>query len=163
VNFSTTELTAKRLELLHELVPKAARVAVLVNPTNAMRAASTVRDLQAAGSARGLQVQVLNAGTSHEINAAFATFARERPDALFVGTDTFFSSRRTQLVSLASRHAVPATYSGRHYPEIGGLMSYGSDGVQRRRPRRAMERRSLCRAWIAQDAPFARRSRIRSS
>ena len=129
VNFFSTELAAKRLEVMRELVPGAARVAVLVNPANAMRAAATVRDLQAATSAMGLQIQVLNAGTSHEINAAFATFVRERPDALFVGTDPFFSSRRAQLVNLASRHAVPATYSGRHYCEIGGLMSYGSDTV----------------------------------
>ena len=129
VNFFSTELAAKRLEVMRELVPGAARVAVLVNPANAMRAAATVRDLQAATSAMGLQIQVLNASTSHEINAAFATFVRERPDALFVGTDPFFSSRRAQLVNLASRHAVPATYSGRHYCEIGGLMSYGSDTV----------------------------------
>ncbi len=87
VNFLSTELTAKRLELLRELVPGAARVAVLVNPANAMRAAVTVRDLQTAGGAMGLQIQVLNASSSQEINAAFATFVRERPDAVFVGTD----------------------------------------------------------------------------
>jgi putative ABC transport system substrate-binding protein len=130
VNFLSTELTAKRLELLRELVPGAARVAVLVNPANAMRAAVTVRDLQTAGSAMGLQIQVLNASSSQEINAAFATFVRERPDAVFVGTDAFFTSRRAQLVNLASRHAVPATYAGRQYPEIGGLMSYGSDTTE---------------------------------
>src|SRR5262249_38570386 len=83
---------------------------------------------RAPARARGWELQVLNANPSQEITAAFATFAREpRPDALFVGTDPFFSSRRSQLVNLASYHAVPATYSGRHYPEIGGLMSYGSD------------------------------------
>ena len=130
VNFLSTELTAKRLELLRELVPGAARVAVLVNPANAMRAAVTVRDLQTAGGAMGLQIQVLNASSSQEINAAFATFVRERPDAVFVGTDAFFTSRRAQLVNLASRHAVPATYAGRQYPEIGGLMSYGSDTTE---------------------------------
>jgi len=130
VNFLSTELTAKRLELLRELVPGAARVAVLVNPANAMRAAVTVRDLQTAGGAMGLQIQVLNASSSQEINAAFATFVRERPDAVFVGTDAFFTSRRVQLVNLASRHAVPATYAGRQYPEIGGLMSYGSDTTE---------------------------------
>ena len=92
-----------------------------------MRTEATVRDVQAAARAMGLQIQLLNASTSHEINAAFATFVRDRPDALFVGTDPFFSSRRSQLVNLASRHAVPATYSERHYPEIGGLMSNGSD------------------------------------
>jgi ABC-type uncharacterized transport system substrate-binding protein len=130
VNFLSTELTAKRLELLRELVPGAARVAVLVNPANAMRAAVTVRDLQTAGGAMGLQIQVLNASSSQEINAAFATFVRERPDAVFVGTDAFFTSRRAQLVNLASRDAVPATYAGRQYPEIGGLMSYGSDTTE---------------------------------
>jgi putative tryptophan/tyrosine transport system substrate-binding protein len=78
----------------------------------------------------GLQIQVLNASSSQEINAAFATFVRERPDAVFVGTDAFFTSRRAQLVNLASRHAVPATYAGRQYPEIGGLMSYGSDTTE---------------------------------
>jgi putative ABC transport system substrate-binding protein len=127
INFFNTELTAKRLELLREVVPRAARVAVLVNPAYAVRTEATVRDVQAAARAMGLQIQLLNASTSHEINAAFATFVRDRPDALFVGTDPFFSSRRSQLVNLASRHAMPATYSGRHYPEIGGLMSYGSD------------------------------------
>jgi putative ABC transport system substrate-binding protein len=127
INFFSTELTAKRLELLREVVPRAARVAVLVNPSYAVRTEATVRDVQAAARAMGLQIQLLNASTSHEINEAFATFVRDRPDALFVGTDPFFSSRRSQLVNLASRHAVPATYSGRHYPEIGGLMSYGSD------------------------------------
>jgi putative ABC transport system substrate-binding protein len=127
INFFSTELTAKRLELLREVVPRAARVAVLVNPAYAVRTEATVRDVQAAARAMGLQIQLLNASTSHEINAAFATFVRDRPDVLFVGTDPFFSSRRSQLVNLASRHAMPATYSGRHYPEIGGLMSYGSD------------------------------------
>jgi putative ABC transport system substrate-binding protein len=127
INFFSTELTAKRLELLREVVPRAARVAVLVNPAYAVRTEATVRDVQAAARAMGLQIQLLNASTSREINAAFATFVRDRPDVLFVGTDPFFSSRRSQLVNLASRHAMPATYSGRHYPEIGGLMSYGSD------------------------------------
>jgi len=127
VNFLSTELAAKRLELMRELAPKAVRVAVLVNPANPVRAEGTVRDLQAATSAMGLQIQVLNAGTSQEINSAFTTLVRERSDILFVGTDTFFSSRRAQLVNLASRHVVPATYAGRHFPEIGGLMSYGSD------------------------------------
>jgi putative tryptophan/tyrosine transport system substrate-binding protein len=127
VNFFSTELAAKRLELLRELVPRAARVAVLVNPANAMRAEATVKDVQAAAGAMGLQTQVARASTSSEITAAFATFARERPDALFVGTDPFFTSRRVQLILLATRHAVPTTYPGRQYPEIGGLISYGSN------------------------------------
>ena len=91
-----------------------------------LRTESTVRDTAAAARAIGLQVQVLNAGTSREIDAAFATLARERPDALFVGPDPFFVSRRVQLVNLASRHAVPAIYSDRAFAEIGGLMSYGA-------------------------------------
>jgi putative tryptophan/tyrosine transport system substrate-binding protein len=126
INLLTIELTAKRLELLRELVPAATRVAVLVNPAGPAPE-TMVRDVEAAARAMGLQVQFLNAGTSREINAAFASFVRERPDALFVGPDPFFVSRRVQLVHLASRHAVPATYTQREYAEIGGLMSYGSN------------------------------------
>ncbi len=127
INFYSGELTAKRLELLRELVPAAARVAVLVNPANAATTETTLRDVAAAASAMGLQIQVLNASTSREINAAFATFVRERPDALFVGLDPFLNSRRAQLVNLTSRHALPATFSNRDIAEIGGLMSYGTD------------------------------------
>jgi len=125
-NIFSTELIAKRLELLHELVPAATRVAVLVNPANAAQTESTLRDVQSAARALGLQIQVLNASSSREINAAFATFVRERPDTLFVGPDIFFVSRRVQLALLAARHAVPATYSSRDYVETGGLMSYGA-------------------------------------
>jgi putative ABC transport system substrate-binding protein len=128
INFYSGELTAKRLELLREVVPAATRVAVLVNPTNAMTTESTLRDVRSAARAMGLRIQVVNASTSHEINAAFATFVRERPDALFVGLDVFFSNnRRAQLVNLASRYALPAILSSRDFAEIGGLMSYGSD------------------------------------
>jgi putative ABC transport system substrate-binding protein len=127
INFLQSELAAKRLELLRELVPGAARVAVLVNPANATTADTTLREAQAAASAMGLQVQVFKASTSREINSAFASLARERPDALFVGGDGFFVSRRVQLVNLASRHVVPAIYDARQFPEIGGLMSYGSN------------------------------------
>ena len=127
INFFTAELAAKRLELLRELVPGAARVAVLVNPANAATAETTLRDVEAAARAMGLQIQVLNASTSREIDAAFATFVRERPDALFVGGDPFFTSRRVQLVHLAARHAIPATYAAREYAEAGGLMSYGAN------------------------------------
>ena len=126
VNFLTGELTAKRLEVLHELVPAAARVAVLVNPTSPI-ANTTARDVEPAARAMGLQIQVLNASTSREIEAAFATFARERPDALFVGNDGLFNSRRVQLSLLAMRHAVPATYGSREIVEAGGLMSYGTN------------------------------------
>ena len=92
-------------------------------------AEATVKDVQAAAGAMGLQIQVIRASISSEINAAFATFAREPPDALFVGTDPFFSSRRIQLILLTTRYGLPTTYSGRHYPEIGGLMSYGSNAA----------------------------------
>jgi putative tryptophan/tyrosine transport system substrate-binding protein len=129
INFLNTELAAKRLGLLRELVPGATRVAVLVNPANAMNAETTLKDAEAAARAMGLQIQVLNASTSREINAAFASLARERSDALFVGGDAFFNSRRVQLVNLASRYAVPATYADRVLPEVGGLMSYGSNIV----------------------------------
>jgi putative tryptophan/tyrosine transport system substrate-binding protein len=127
VNFFTGELAAKRLELLRELVPGAARVAVLVNPTNVTTAASTLRDVEVAARTIGLQLKILSASTSGEINAAFATLARERADALFVGGDSFFFIRRVQLINLASRHGIPATYSSREFPHAGGLMSYGAN------------------------------------
>jgi putative tryptophan/tyrosine transport system substrate-binding protein len=127
INFYSQELAAKRLELLHELVPAASRVAVLVNPDNARNTEITLKDAETAARAKGLQIQVFNASTSHEIEGVFATLARERPDALFVGGDAFFDSRRLQLSLQAMRLAVPAAYSGREYAEAGGLMSYGSD------------------------------------
>ena len=125
VNLVIGELTAKRLGLLRELVPGAARVAVLVNPANTANAETTLRDVEPAARAMGLQIQILKASTSREIEAAFATFVRERPDALFVGNDAFLTSRRVQLVHLATRHAIPATYAVRDFAEVGGLMSYG--------------------------------------
>jgi putative ABC transport system substrate-binding protein len=127
INLFSGELTAKRLEFLREMVPGAARIAVLVNPANATTTETTLRDVQSAAGAMGLQIQVLNASTIREINAAFATLVRERPDAVFVGLDVFLNSRRAQLVNLASRHAVPATFSNRDFAEIGGLMSYGTN------------------------------------
>jgi putative ABC transport system substrate-binding protein len=127
ISFFNTELAAKRLELLRELVPAATRVAVLVNPTSPANTETTLRDVEAAARALGLQIQIFNASTSREIDAVFASFARERPDALFVGGDGFFSSRRVQLANLASRHAVPATFSARDFAEVGGLMSYGTN------------------------------------
>jgi putative tryptophan/tyrosine transport system substrate-binding protein len=126
INFYSGELTAKRLELLRELVPAATRVAVLVNPANATTTETTLRDVAAPARAMGLQIQVLNASTSREINAAFATLARERPDALFVGLDPFLNSRRVQFVHQAAHHRLPAIYNGREYCEIGGLMSYAT-------------------------------------
>jgi putative ABC transport system substrate-binding protein len=127
INLFSGELTAKRLEFLRGMVPGAARIAVLVNPANAISTETTLRDVQSAAGSMGLQIQVLNAGTIREINAAFATLVRERPDAVFVGLDVFLNSRRAQLVNLASRHAVPATFSNRDFAEIGGLMSYGAN------------------------------------
>ena len=131
INLFNNEITAKRLALLRELVPTAVRVAALVNPTYAAIAETTATEIEAAARAMGLQIQALNASNSREIDAAFASFARERPDALFVGAsgDPFFNSRRVQLVHLASHHRLPATYASRAYPDIGGLMSYGASLV----------------------------------
>src|SRR5207237_867377 len=122
INFLSGELVAKRLELIREMVPGADRGAVLVNPANATQTASALRDLQPAASAIGMQLQRVDANTSGEIDAAFATFERERPQVLFVASSPYLTSRRVQLVQLAARHAIPATYSGRQYVEIGGLM-----------------------------------------
>jgi putative ABC transport system substrate-binding protein len=127
INIFNAELVAKRLELLRELVPAATHVAVLVNPANASTAESTLGDVQPAARAMGLQIRVLNASTSRELEAAFATFVRAPPDAIFVGADPFYYGRRVQLANLASRHAIPATYSTRATVEAGGLMSYGSN------------------------------------
>jgi putative tryptophan/tyrosine transport system substrate-binding protein len=127
INFFNQELVGKRLELLRELVPGSARVAVLVNPTDATSTETTVREVGTAARTLGLQVRVLNASTSREIDAAFATFAQERPDVLFIGGDTLFNSRRVQLAHLATRHAVPAIYAQREYVEAGGLISYGTN------------------------------------
>ena len=127
INFLNNELAAKRLELLHQLVPAATRVAALVNPAFAINAEAPLRDVEVAARAFGLKIQVLNASTSGEINAAFITLVRDRLDALFVFGDPFFTNRRVQIVNWASRHAVPATYSGRQFVEAGGLMSYGSN------------------------------------
>jgi ABC-type uncharacterized transport system substrate-binding protein len=127
INFFNLELAAKRLELLRELVPGATRAAVLVNPANPANAETTLLAVPSAARAMGLRIQVHNASSSREIDAAFGTFVRERPDALFVGGDPFFVSRRIQLVHLATRHAVPAAFPNRDYPAVGGLMSYGTN------------------------------------
>jgi putative tryptophan/tyrosine transport system substrate-binding protein len=124
-NFFTAELAAKRLDLLRELVPAATSIGLLVNPANATSTESTLNDVATAARAIGLHTDVLNASTGREINAVFASFTREKPNALLVAGDAFFSSRRVQLVHLATRHAIPATYSQREFAEIGGLMSYG--------------------------------------
>jgi putative tryptophan/tyrosine transport system substrate-binding protein len=125
VNFFTVELAAKRLELLRELVPAVTRVAALVDP-NAGNAEATAREVETAARSMGLQIQVLNTSTGREIDMAFAGFARERSDALFVGSGPFFIDRRVQLALLAAHHSVPATYQDRLNAEAGGLMSYGA-------------------------------------
>jgi len=129
VNSFVGEIVAKRLALLHELAPKAVRIAVLVNPANASTAEATLRDLTEAARAIGLQIQVLNASTGREIEAAFATLGREPADALFIAPDGFFVSRRVQLALLAMRHGLPMAHSARESAEAGALMSYGTDSV----------------------------------
>jgi putative ABC transport system substrate-binding protein len=127
INFFAAEVNTKRFGLLHELVLKAVRVAVLVNPTDATDAESTLREVQEAARIIGVQIDVLNASTSREIDAAFVTLARERPDALFVAGDAFFSSGGVQLVTLTARDRIPAAYSSRDIVAAGGLMSYGTN------------------------------------
>jgi putative ABC transport system substrate-binding protein len=129
VNFLAEEVASKRLRLLHDLAPKVARVVVLVNPANVNATENTLRDLHEAAPTMGLELRVLKATTIAEIDAAFATFAQEHPDALFVGPDGFFSSRRVQFAILAARERIPATYTNRGYVTAGGLMSYGTDLV----------------------------------
>jgi putative ABC transport system substrate-binding protein len=127
VSFFSAELAAKRLAFLHELVPAATRVALLVNPTDSMRAESTVTDVEAAARTIGLEIRVVKASTSGEIDAAFETVARDRIEALFVAPDVFFNVRRVQLATLAARHRIPATYAVREFAEVGGLMTYGAN------------------------------------
>ena len=126
-NIFNNEITAKRLGLLHELVPKASRIAVLVNPANTPVAETTLRDIPEAARALGLQTHILNASTSREIEAAFAALVREQADALFVASDIYFLSRRVQLATLAAHYRIPAAYYAREAVEVGGLMSYGTD------------------------------------
>jgi ABC-type uncharacterized transport system substrate-binding protein len=125
VNYFLTDLGAKQLGLLRELVPRAARLGLLVNPNNAIAEAVT-REVTTAAVAIGVQIDVVQASNSREIEAAFATLVRNRADALLVGTDSFFYNRRLQLATLATRHAIPAVYNVREYAEAGGLMSYGT-------------------------------------
>jgi putative ABC transport system substrate-binding protein len=127
INFFTGEVVAKRLGLLHDLVPKAFRIAALVNPAQAAITESTLRDLPEAARALGLQIQVLNASSSREIEAAFATIVRDRLDALFVAGDGLFLSRRVQFATLAARHGIPAAHNFREEVEAGCLMSYGTN------------------------------------
>jgi putative ABC transport system substrate-binding protein len=125
INALIGELAAKRLGLLRELVPAAIRVAVLVNPADVASAGNTLRDVEASARAMGLQIRNVSASTGPEIDAAFASFIHERPDALFVSSQPFFTSRRVQLAHLAAHHSIPAIYGVREIAEVGGLMSYG--------------------------------------
>ena len=129
VNFFTTELGGKRLALLRELVPGATRVAVLVNPSEAAATQGTLRNLEIAAREINLQIQILNANNSREINAAFETIVRERLDALFIGPGAFLAGRRVQLTQLAARHAIPTIYPGRLHVNVGGLISYGASNA----------------------------------
>jgi ABC-type uncharacterized transport system substrate-binding protein len=129
INFFANEVVAKRLGLLHELVPKATRIAVLINPANTSSAHATLKEVTEAVRALGLQFQVLNASTSGEIDAAFAALAREPADALFVAGDAFFTSRSVQFATLTARDRMPTTYSARAMVDAGVLMSYGTDIV----------------------------------
>jgi len=124
VSFLTVELMPKRLELLCELVPQARVIALLVNP-NSPNAELLIRDMQEAARAKGVKLAVLKAGTEGEIDAAFASLVQLQAGALVVAPDPFFFTRRDQLVALASRHAVPATYPWRPAVDSGGLISYG--------------------------------------
>jgi putative tryptophan/tyrosine transport system substrate-binding protein len=126
INFFTGEIAAKRLALLHELVPKAVRIAVLVNPAN-IASTESIRDIPEAARAMGLQIQVLNASTRSEIEAAFATLVRDRADALYIAGAVFFTSRRVQFATLAASYRIPASYASREAVEVGGLMGYDTD------------------------------------
>ena len=129
INAFRVEIVAKRLGFLHELVPNAVRIAVLVNPANSPPAESTLRELSEAARVMGMQIRILNATTIDEIEGAFAGLARERPDALFVAADGFFVSRRVQIATLTARDRIPAVYGERDFVAAGGLMSYGTDIV----------------------------------
>ena len=159
INFFANELAAKRLELLRELVPSATRIAVLVNPAEATNTESTLKDVDSAANAMGLQIKKRNASTSREINETFADFARERPDAIFIGPDAFFTARRVQLALLAAFHRLPVIYPLRPYTEAGGLMSYGSDIVDAYRQVGSYAGRILKGATPA-DLPVVRASKF---
>jgi putative ABC transport system substrate-binding protein len=159
INFLAAELAAKRLEFLHELVPRAARVAILVNPVETRRTELTIGAVQAAARTMALQIQVFNANTAGEIEAAFDNVKRERPDALFIGTTPFLNVRNVQLAMLAAFHRLPATHSERQYPEAGGLMSHGSNIADAYRQQGAYVGRILRGAKPA-DLPVVQSSKL---
>jgi putative ABC transport system substrate-binding protein len=125
------ELGAKRLGLLYEMAPQASRIALIVNPANPVAAESVIRDVQAGASASGRRIHIFNAGTSREIEAAFAALVKSQAEALIVGADPFFLDRRVQVVTLATRHLLPSIYFVRDFVEVGGLMSYGTNNLER--------------------------------
>jgi putative tryptophan/tyrosine transport system substrate-binding protein len=126
VSFLSSDIVAKMMEAMHELMPKAARIAALVNPTNQNAAADT-KEAEAAARTLGLELQVLNASNGREIDDAFALLVERRAAALLIEGDPFFVGRMKQLVVLTARHAIPAIYQGRDFPDAGGLMSYGAN------------------------------------
>jgi len=132
VTSMNAEIEAKRLGLLLELLPKATRLAVLINPNNPI-AEATVKDAQASAAAIGRQLEILAAGTNREIDAAFASLVQKRANALLIGPDVFFTNRRVQLATLTVRHGIPAVYAFREFAEAGGLMSYGTSNTERDR------------------------------
>jgi putative tryptophan/tyrosine transport system substrate-binding protein len=158
-NIFINELAAKRLELLHELIPRAARVALLLNPANVAATEVQLKDVDAAARALGLQIQIRNANTSAEIDAAFETMSRERPDAVFVATSAFLNGRRLQLAQLAAFHRLPAIYGLREYVEAGGLMSYGTNIVDGYRQVGIYTGR-LLKGAMAADLPVAQSSKF---
>jgi putative ABC transport system substrate-binding protein len=159
ISFVASELTAKRLELLRELVPGAKRIAVLVNPANAELAETTLKDIEHAARAIEVQIQIFNATTGREIDAVFANLGRDRPDALFVGGDPLFASRRVQLANLSARHAIAMTSGTREVAEAGGLMSYGTNIPEAYRQTGAYAGRILKGAKPA-DLPAVRASKF---
>jgi putative ABC transport system substrate-binding protein len=133
VNYMAGELGAKRLGVLHEIVPHATRIALLVNPTNPVAAESVIKDVERAASVTGQHIDIFEAGTIHEIETAFAALVQNRADALVVGADPLFIDRRVQLVTLATRHLLPTVYFNREFVEVGGLVSYGASDLTRYR------------------------------
>ncbi len=127
VNFFNAELAAKQLDILHEMLPNARRIAVLLDPAAEVNAETILQDLETAARASGMEIEIIKAANSRDIDVAFERIAREHFDALFVGQSPFLNSRRVQLAQLAAHCSIPAVYSGREFPEVGGLMSYGSD------------------------------------
>jgi putative ABC transport system substrate-binding protein len=159
INFLAAELVAKRLELLREVVPGAGRIAILVNPAEVSRTESTIRAVESAARTMALEVQVFNADTSREIEAAFSSIERARPDALFIETTPFLNVRNVQLAMLSAFHRLPATHSEREYVEAGGLMSYGSNVLDAYRQQGAYVGRIL-RGTKPADLPVVQSSKL---